>query len=561
MKRWIRHKTVVPALAMLTAAALLAGCGSSSQSGSGAASKGSGNSSAVLTVESSQQNSITQNFNPFIQSSAATLLGATSLVYEPLLQANAIKPGQYYNWLATGYKWSDAGKTITFTIRPGVKWSNGNPLTPADVAFTFNLLKKYPDVNNFGLPISSVTTSGDQVTLRFPSPQYANLQNIAGQVYIVPQSVWSTVGDPGKYIDSNPVGTGPYKISQFNGQGITLTANPSYWGGKPAVSTVDFPTYASANSALAALQTNQLRWAGNFIPGVQQVFVSGDSSHRVWFPPVQTNSLEPNLTKWPTNQLAVRQAISDAIDRTSLSQQAEGGLEPPVSNASGLTLPVFQQYLSPAVASSALPAHANVAAAKAVLKNAGYVMGSDGFFHTKSGQKLSLDITNPSSFADYAAGDQQIAGWLRNAGIDATFVGQSVDAWSSDIADGNYQLTQHWSQTSVSPYQLYNDWLNSAQATSNAAGDFERLKDPQVDSMLNKLAADNSVSTQQADLAPLEKYVASNLPIIPTVYGVVFDEFNTSNFTGWPSASNPYESGSPNTPTNEVVILHLKPVN
>ena len=54
---------------------------------------------------------------------------------------------------------------------------------------------------------------------------------------------------------------------------------------------------------------------------------------------------------------------------------------------------------------------------------------------------------------------------------------------------------------------------------------------------------------------------AANLPIIPTVYGVVFDEYNTSKFTGWPSESDPYESGSPNAPTNEVVILRLRPVS
>jgi peptide/nickel transport system substrate-binding protein len=321
---------------------------------------------------------------------------------------------------------------------------------------------------------------------------------------------------------------------------------------------VQFPTYASANAALSALQTDQLTWAGNFIPGVQKVYLAGNSNHKVWFPPVQTNSLEPNLTKFPTNDPAVRKAISQAIDRTALSQQAEGGLEPPVSNASGITLPVFQQFVDPSVASSTLPAHADVAAAQATLKNAGYVLGSDGLFRTKSGQKLTIDITNPSSFSDYAAGDQMIAGWLRKAGIDARFVGQSVTAWSSDLASGNYQLTQHWSQTSVSPYQLYNDWLNSAQATSNAAGDFERLKDPKVDAMLTKLASDNSVDAQRTDLGPIEQYVANNLPIIPTVYGVVFDEYNTSKFTGWPSAANPYESGSPNTPTNEVVILHLK---
>jgi peptide/nickel transport system substrate-binding protein len=564
MNRHINPRRLLALCAVLGTAALLAACGGSSHKSSTVSAtnaSSSTNSNAVLTVESSQQNAITQNFNPFVQSSAATLLGATSLVYEPLLQTNAIKPGQYYNWLATAYTWSNGGKAITFTIRPGVKWSNGTPMTAADVAFTFNMLKRYADVNTTGLAIKDVSSSGNQVTIDFASPQYANLQNIAGQVYIVPQSIWSKVGDPGKYSDANPVGTGPYTVSKFSAQGITLKANPSYWGGKPAVGTVEFPTYASANTALAALQTDQLHWGGNFIPGVQQVYVAGHSNHHVWFTPVQTNSLEPNLTKFPTNQLAVRKAISLAIDRTALSQQAEGGIEPPVSNASGLTLPVFQQFLSSSVANATLNAHSDIAGAKQVLQQAGYVLGSDGLFRTKSGQKLTIDITNPSSFTDYATGDQMIAGWLRKAGIDARFVGQSVTAWSSDIATGNFQLTQHWSQTSVAPYQLYNDWLNSAQATSNAAGDFERLKDPQVDAQLAKLAADNSAADQARDVAPIEEYVANNLPIIPTVYGVVFDEYNTAKFTGWPSDANPYESGSPNAPTNEVVILRLRPVS
>ena len=566
MERSKTYRTLSAGCCALVVAAALAACGGVSSTGSSSKSSNDGSSNpasagggAVLTVESSQQNAITKNFNPYVPSSAASLLGATSLIYEPLLQANALKPGQYYNWLATSYSWSDGGKAITFTIRPGVKWSNGSALTAADVAFTYQMLKKYPDANTTGLAIQSVSSSADKVTIKFPAPQYANLQNIAGQVYIVPQSVWSKVGDPGKYIDADPVGSGPYTLASFTGQGFTLQANPSYWGGKPAVSKVEFPTYASANAALSALQTDQLDWGGNFISGVQQVFVSGNANHKVWFPPVQTNSLEPNLTKFPTNQLPVRKAISLAIDRTALSQQAEGGLEPPVSNASGLTLPVFQPFLSSDVASSTLPAHADANAAKAVLKQAGYVMGSDGMFRTKSGQKLSIDITNPSSFADYAAGDALIAKQLQAAGIDARFVGQSVDAWSSDIATGNFQLTQHWSQTSVAPYQLYNDWLNSAQATNNAAVDFERLKDPSVDSMLGKLAADNSVDDQKTDLAPIEKYVADNLPIIPTVYGVVFDEYNTSKFSGWPTQGNPYESGSPNTPTNEGVILNLRP--
>jgi peptide/nickel transport system substrate-binding protein len=560
MKRWIPQQRIAAACVVLAASALLAACGGSSSSSSGGSAKTADTTSnAVLTMESSQQNSITKDFNPFTQSSAATLLGATTLIYEPLLQFNAIKPGQIYNWLATGYNWSKGGKSITFTIRPGVKWSNGAALTGNDVAFTYNLMKKYPDVNTWGIPLTGATASGQKVTVNFSSPQYANLQNIAGQTYIVPQSEWGNVGDPGKHVVPNPVGSGPYMLDSFTSQGFTLKANPSYWGGKVAIGKVQFPAYASASSALSALQTNQLDWAGNFISGVQQAFVNTNPNHKVWFAPIQTNSLEPNLEKFPTNQLAVRKAISLAIDRSALSTQAEGGIEPPASNASGLVLPLFQQYLHPSVANMSLNLHSDIAGAKKVLQDAGYVMGSDGMFRTKSGQKLTIDITNPSSFSDYAQGDALIANWLRQAGIDAHFVGQSVTAWSSDLAKGNFQLTQHWAQTSVAPYQLYNAWLNSAQATSNAAGDFERLREPTVDSALAKLASDNTVADQQRDLGPIEQYVATNLPVIPTVYGVVFDEYNTSKFDGWPTESNPYQSGSPNTPTNEVVVLHLKP--
>ena len=560
MKRWISQQRLATAASALAVAVVLAACGSSSSSSSSGTSNSTNHTSnSVLTMESSQQNSVTKDFNPFVQSSAATLLGATTLIYEPLLQFNAIKPGSVYNWLATGYTWSNGGKTITFTIRPGVKWSNGTPFTADDVAFNYNMMKQYADVNIWGIPVTSASASGDKATVNFSSPQYANLQNIAGQTYLVPKSIWASIGDPGKHVDATPVGTGPYMLDTFGSQGFTMKANPHYWGGAVPVGKVQFPAYASASSALAALQTNQLDWAGNFISGVQQAYVGTNAAHKVWFPPVQTNSLEPNLNRFPTNQLAVRKAISMAIDRTQLSTQAEGGLEPPASNASGLVLPLFEQYLHPSVASMTLPAHADIAGAKQVLQSAGYVMGSDGLFRTKSGQKLSIDITNPSSFSDYAQGDAMIAGWLRKAGIDARFVGQSVTAWSSDLAKGNFQLTQHWAQTSVAPYQMYNAWLNSAQATSNAAGDFERLKDPQVDSALSKLASDNTVATQQRDIAPLEQYVATNLPIIPTVYGVVFDEYNTSKFDGWPSEANQYQSGSPNTPTNEVVLLHLKP--
>jgi peptide/nickel transport system substrate-binding protein len=273
----------------------------------------------------------------------------------------------------------------------------------------------------------------------------------------------------------------------------------------------------------------------------------------------------PNLNKWPTNQLAVRKAISLAIDRTVMASEGEAGLENPVLNATGLTLPTFSAWADP-VKDMTLNAHADPAGAKKVLQQAGYTMGSNGFF-SKGGKTVSITIVDPSAYTDYAQVDALAAQELRAAGIDATFQGLSVDAWNSDVASGNFQLTSHWSNGGITPYNMYSGWLDSSLATgSTATGDFERLNDPHVNDMLAALAAAPDTASQTQALAPLAKYVADNLPIIPTTTASQWFQYNSQNYVGWPTEQNPYETGQPsgqnNGPgsgTDEVVILHLKP--
>jgi peptide/nickel transport system substrate-binding protein len=193
-----------------------------------------------------------------------------------------------------------------------------------------------------------------------------------------------------------------------------------------------------------------------------------------------------------------------------------------------------------------------------VLERAGYK--KHGKYFALHGKVVKITITDPAAYSDYAADDAIVANDLKAAGIDATFDGLAVNQWNANMATGSFQLTMHWSQTSVAPYQLYNDWLNSALATkTNRAGDFEGLKNKAVDRELTKLAAASSVAQQVKDLAPLESYVASNLPVIPTVYGVSWGEYNTGTFNGWPTPSNEYETAQPAAPFNEVVVLHLTP--
>jgi peptide/nickel transport system substrate-binding protein len=567
----IRKKLSHQGLLAITVVGLLsAGLGACSStaapSPSSSGAKAAGGASGTLVMESSPESTITQDFNPFVSTVAPQGMGATGLVYEPLLQFDLAAPPLHYNWLATAYAWSNGGKSVTFTIRQGVKWNNGTAMTPADVAFTYNYVKKYPAINLAGLAISSVSTSGNTVTINFPSPQYTNLQQIAG-VPILPQSVWGSVATPTTFTDATPVGTGPYVLKTFTPQGFTMTKNASYWQASLVkVLNVFFPVYTSNTGALQALFSGKIDWTGNFIPGLQQQFVNTSPAyHHFWEAPGSTNALMPNLHKWPTNQLAVRKAISLAINRNLIAAEGEAGLENPVTNTSGITLPTFAAWAGPAAADT-VSATGSVSAAEAVLTAAGYKKNSSGFF-ALNGKEVTVTLISPSAYTDYAQVGSIIAQELKAAGINASFQGLSVNTWNADLAAGTFSISEHWSNNGLTPYNLYDNWLNSAlDVGNNATGDYERLNVPALNAALAKLAGDQTVAQQTADLAPIMDYVAKNLPVIPVTTASEWFEYNSQRFVGWPTQANPYETGQPSgtnngagTGTDEVVLLHLSP--
>lgn len=558
VRRLGKRKGLGVVLGSVLCGGVLCACGGSVVSRPEAVTPAS-SSSYVLTVESSPESSITDTFNPFVETGGPYGMGATGLIYEPLIQFDVAAPPKYYPWLATSYKWLDGGRKITFTIRRGVKWSNGTPFTPADVAFTYNLVRKYPAINSGGLAMTGVATSGDQVTLSFATAQYANLQQIAN-VPIVPKSVWSGV-NPTTFVDPSPIGTGPYMLNVYTAEGFSLKPNPHYWQkGEPKVKDVYFPVNTSNTVDTEQLFSGSLVWAGNYIPDLAAKWVPKDPKYyHYWMAAGGSVSLEPNLKKWPLSVLAVRKAISLAVNRRIISVEGESGYEPPLPNASGLTLPTYKDWLASSVASMKLNPVSEVAAAKSVLEKAGFVLGRNGYFETKSGKVLSFEITDPTSYTDYAEDDALAAGELRKAGIDATFVGQTVGAWSEDVSDGDFQLTMHWSNGGITPYNEYEGWLNSALGGKSATGDYEGLNSPAMNADLARLATEGTVSAQTAALAPIEKFVAEELPVIPMVTSAAWCEYNSTHFVGWSSPTNPYESCQPAAPTNEVEILHLSP--
>ena len=143
-------------LAALTLAGTLAACDVSPSSPSGSSG---GSSTTALTISNENGALWTCDFSPF--NGSDTLL-SVGFVYETLAYVNPLQGGKATPMLATSWAWGRRRQVLTFTIRQGVTFSNGTPMSAADVAYTFNLLKKYPALDLTGVwsVLSSVTHDG-----------------------------------------------------------------------------------------------------------------------------------------------------------------------------------------------------------------------------------------------------------------------------------------------------------------------------------------------------------------------------------------------------------------
>ena len=268
----------------------------------------------------------------------------TGVIYEPLMFVNALQTGTQasagiHPWLATGYSWNSNLTALTFTIRKGVKFSDGTPMTPADVAFSFNVLKENGalDLQSLwkaeGGPLTSVTTSGDTVTLNFDAPSPTYFYYAAGRQPILPEHIWSKIpaSKMPTYPDNHPVGTGAYVVGSCSSTNLIYKANPHYWQpGKPAVKTVEWPAYLDNTTGNNCLINGQCQWGGQYIPNISQTYIAKNpSAYHNWAPSVSSVTLDINLglKNSPLDNVRVRQAMALAINRDQVGAIGETGSE------------------------------------------------------------------------------------------------------------------------------------------------------------------------------------------------------------------------------------------
>lgn len=560
-----RKRRMASAVGGVLAGALVVTACSTNGSGSGATTTTGASGHVILTVVGNTGGPQPRTFNPYLSTSGINALwGAAGMIYEPLVQLDAVQPTTSYPWLAKTWAWSNDNKTLTFHLRSGVKWSDGKPFTSADVVFTFNMLKKYPQLNTGGIAFKSVSAPNPlTVVMTFSAPSFAQFFYIAENTYIVPEHIWAHVGNPATYQNPKPVGTGPFELASFQPSAMLLTRNPHYWQpGLPKIYGLRYVQYSDNTTAIEAQENGQVDWAGGPIPNGQKLYVDrAPQYNHFWYPPTGIVSILPNESVWPLNITAVRKAISLAVNRQQISAVGESGYEAPLTSATGLLLPGDNAELDPAYKNADLTT--NVTAAKNLLTGAGFKMDSNGLM-ALNGREIKLTLGDPSGFADYMTDAQIIASELKKIGIGVTVQGLSTNGWFSDIATGSFQMTLMWSNSATGDgYAVLDSLLDykltAPIGTSASGGDYERWKNAQTQTFLTQYQDSPTAAGRQQALYGLEGIMVNDVPVIPLVGAADWSSYSTRNVTGFPSPSNPYEAASEATPTGEVVALHLVP--
>lgn len=520
----------------------------------------------VLTEEGNVGVTFTNNFNPLDANSVASQMSIKSLTYEPLFEFDTLKAGVQYPWLATAYTFSNGGKTLTFTVRNGVKWSDGFAFSAADVAYTFNLANTNAAANVGGLPAltKAPKVSGNTVTLNYAAPEYSDIYAIAGTL-ILPKHLWSSIANPATVDITHPVGTGPMVLKSYSSQLIKYVANPKYWRGAEYVTAVNVPNYVSNAVATSALVNGLLDWAGNAIANVNAVFVSKNpSTNHYYFAPGNTATLMFNVTYGQLKSPIVRQAISMALNRNILAKDGESGYVNPVTSSSGL-LPGQSAYLTGANSHDVNPAGAGATAVGAFLKSNGYSLDSNGYYALggSTANEISFNVEDPTGYSDYYADDQLISNTLKADHINCTVDGVAAGQWYTDLAAGTFQSVVHWGNGGISPLTQYQGWMDYTgdhAGTTSTSGDYGLFKSASAENYIHALEQTNPANKAavQRAISGLANIMKMQVPVAPLFYGPDWNVYSSKRFAGWVTPSNPYATPNPGDPQLPLILSHLQ---
>jgi peptide/nickel transport system substrate-binding protein len=491
MRREIAKAVLVLAIGAL--ALVAAGCGGGS-GGSGSGGSSGGTASAPKpggTLQAAMAADVT-SLNP-AETFENSAIRALSQIIEPLFKADP--EGKIEPWLAAGLETSADQLTTTVHLKPGVRFSDGRPLTAKDVVFSLEIVRKSPSWSFLFELVSSIKASSPStvvITTKKPMPALeATLSHFA--TGIIPADYG---GASKKAFDEEPIGTGPFAVSTWvKGKALTLVRNPHYWQkGRPYADKLVFNNVPEDTSRESQLRSGQLdivegpTWAQ--IPEVE----SNPELHLETFAEGLTNSLVVNTKVAPFDDPLVREAIDLAIDREAIVKAALGGHGKPAGSWFSPALEFYDTKLKPPVQ--------DLAKAKRLIAEAKQSTTFDGTFSLL----IQTGVTSNRTEAQIIQQD------LEEIGLKVELEPLDESAFVAQFSSGKYD-------TMILPFTA--DIIDPTEQTAFYIA-YEGLFSGADTSKVEELAAKANVETDEASRRDLyyeiQQLISDQHAVIPLDY-------------------------------------------
>ncbi|MEV4414251.1 ABC transporter substrate-binding protein [Catellatospora sp. NPDC049609] len=431
---------VAAALAVLGAVASPAAADGTPTPGASARSK----TSFVIGVKQD-----IDSLNPYV-GVVASAFETYQLMYDTLTTTSA-KDFAPEPWLAERWETSADGKTWTFHLRKGVKWSDGVDLTAKDVAYTFQRAKDDETANgqyaSYVDNITKITATDDHTVVmevEKPSPIMLRLA-----VPILPEHVWTKISakDAATFAnDANVVGSGPFRLAEAKkGQFYRFAANKQHFAGAPGIDELIFTVFADDSALAQALRQGEVDMAQDLPAAIAETLVKepgitvNDAKYYGF------NEIAYNLGAATTDGKAigdghpalkdkqVRLAIDHAIDRKTLVAKVLNGHGSP---ATGVIPPIYADlHWNPGAAERAF----DLAKANSILDAAGYAKSADGI-RAKDGKALKFRLFGRDSSEYSKQSTEYVRSWLKEIGIAVTVSIMSEDNLTAVLGKGEFDM-------------------------------------------------------------------------------------------------------------------------
>jgi peptide/nickel transport system substrate-binding protein len=417
--------------------------------------------------------------------------------------------------LAREVKTSADGGSYDITLRSGLKWHDGQPLTNADVKFSYEyILKTTRAAFRTPLrPVESITLNGTEgltIKLTAPNPSFPVRALAAAPIF--PKHLWESI-DPAKSGEFKAtVGSGPYKLIEATPDTVyRLQANNEYFLGAPVVKEIIFPVIKDANTALQALRTGEVQAMTRELPPEQLTAFSQAPLKVAKGPSYASTMLQFNNERFPFDRKEVRQAIDLAIDKKQL-------VDTLLLGAATVATPGFL-HPSTRYHDASVAARYDQARAKQMLDQIGAAPGSDGV-RVLGGKPLSVTLLTYSNNPIRLRSAELITNMLKDVGIKVTVRSldtNAVDAlvWPEfDVSKGrDYDMAMWgWSAPVQVDSARIAEFLHSSFTLGT--GNIGAYKNPQADTLGTQLQSTADEAKRKEIIQSLEKIAAADVPFV-----------------------------------------------